>query len=399
MTIVSANEFALVSVRLRVPYRGAWWAELEFVDAPTIESSIEILIDDLRLTGAIVPGRDGSHVAHKKCLVFGGAASWGSEVPALHYRSDTGVQARLVADDIVRAIGETIGTFEPTEDRIGIHYVRQSGIARRILEDIIGDVIWWVDYDGITHVSSERPEIEADPEDYRVLDYDPLNRLATLEIQTPGGVVVGSLLDEGLDEDQPVRELVLTASAQGLRMQVWTGAGKYGLADSQAYTAYHRYADSKLFGSWRYRVNQMNGERVDARPVLSSSGLPDLVGVEISPGIAGYGVDLPSGLEILVEFIEGNRTLPRVVAFSGRDQANWTPTESVIDADGIKLGKDAANEVALHNLVEDELTALKSAISGASVAANDGGAKFKSDILAALASWPGSTAADKVKAE
>jgi len=248
-------------------------------------------------------------------------------------------------------------------------------------------------------VSSDRPEVDANSEDYRILDYDPLNRIATLEIQTPGGVVVGSLLGEGLDEAQVVRELDLTATAQGLRMQVWTGAGKYGLGDTQAYTAYHRYADSKIWGSWRYRVSRMDGTKVDARPVLASNGLPDLAGVEISPGIAGYGVELPNGLEILVEFIEGNRTLPRVIAFAGQDQDNWTPTESIIDADEIKLGKDAANEVALHNLVESELASLKSAISGAAVVANDGGAALQTNIIGALSSWPGSTAASKVKAE
>ena len=411
MSVVAVNDHAVTEVKLHVPHRGAWWALVEFVDAPDIEGQVEIAIDELRLTGTILPDRAGTHGAHRRALVFGGAAGWGTEVAPLHYRSDTGVRAVLVAEDAARAAGETLGTFEPAEERLGPHYVRQSGLARRVLEDAIGDVLWWVDYAGVTHVAAERPEVEATTDNYRVLDYDPLERVTTLEIQDPRGVVVGSVLEEGLDVAQTVRELDLTASARGLRMQVWSGAGRYGLADSQAYSAHRRYADGHLWGSWRYRVIAqpvipVDGGgaspaplRIDARPVLSAHGLPELVAVELSPGIPGAHADLAEGTEILVEFVEGNRALPRVVAFAGRDQATWAPTTLTLDADDIELGDNATEEVALHNLVEDELTALKNAINGAAVAAGDGGAAFKSNLMSALGSWPGSTAATKVKAE
>ena len=399
MSVVSANDHPLVSVELHVPHRGAWWARVEFVDAPDLEGSVEIAIDELRLTGAIVPERAGTHGEHRRALVFGGAAGWGVEVEPLHYRSDTGVRAALVAQDAARAAGETLDTFEPAEERLGPHYVRQAGTARRVLEDAIGGVLWWVDYDGVTHVAAARPEVEASTDDYRVLDYDPLERVATLEIQDPRGVIVGSLLEEGLDEPQVVRELDLKASAQGLRMQVWTGAGRYGDADSQAYAMHHRYAEEHLWGSWRYRVQRMSGDKIDAQPVKSAHGLPDLVGVELAPGLPGCDVEVPDGLEVLVEFVEGDRALPRVVAFAGHDQSTWTPTRLTLDGDAIELGVAATKEVALHNLVEDELEALKTAIDGAAVLAGDGGATFKSNIMSALAAWPGSTAASKVKAE
>jgi hypothetical protein len=70
-----------------------------------------------------------------------------------------------------------------------------------------------------------------------------------------------------------------------------------------------------------------------------------------------------------------------------------------VKASGIELGASASQYVALANLVAAELTALKSAISGAAVVAMDGGASFKSTLLAALGSWPGSVAASKVKAQ
>jgi phage baseplate assembly protein V len=71
----------------------------------------------------------------------------------------------------------------------------------------------------------------------------------------------------------------------------------------------------------------------------------------------------------------------------------------VTDAE-IRLGSDGASSfVALAGAVETQLTALKNAISAAPVVPGDGGAAFKASLVAALAAWPGSTAATKVKAE
>lgn len=70
-----------------------------------------------------------------------------------------------------------------------------------------------------------------------------------------------------------------------------------------------------------------------------------------------------------------------------------------IDANGtVHVGGAAGEFVALANLVQAQLTALKSAIDGAAVAPSDGGALFKSNLMAALATWPESVAAVKAKA-
>lgn len=74
-------------------------------------------------------------------------------------------------------------------------------------------------------------------------------------------------------------------------------------------------------------------------------------------------------------------------------------TAAVIRADTLLLGDSAAASfVALATAVEAQLSALKTAIAAAPVVAGDGGASFKAALLAALASWPGSVAATKVRA-
>lgn len=72
----------------------------------------------------------------------------------------------------------------------------------------------------------------------------------------------------------------------------------------------------------------------------------------------------------------------------------------VMSGSQVVLGDTSgAQFVALANKVATELSALKTAISGAATVANDGGAAFKSNLLAALSSWPASTAASMVKAK
>lgn len=73
----------------------------------------------------------------------------------------------------------------------------------------------------------------------------------------------------------------------------------------------------------------------------------------------------------------------------------------VLRAPLVLLGSSAASDfVALSSLVEARLAAIKAAIAGAAVAAGDGGALFKTNIITALGvGFPASVAAAKVKAE
>lgn len=88
-----------------------------------------------------------------------------------------------------------------------------------------------------------------------------------------------------------------------------------------------------------------------------------------------------------------------------------------VDTAKVVLGKDGGAQVRIGDIVEagtaggtldfvalaqkvtTQLSTLKSAINGAAVASGDGGAAFKTAILAALAGWPGDVAATKIKAE
>lgn len=117
-----------------------------------------------------------------------------------------------------------------------------------------------------------------------------------------------------------------------------------------------------------------------------------------APAAAGASGGLPTGVVLGFDGASGSRVL---VYASGAVEVSVGGAVAVrVDANGtVNLGAaSGAAFVALASLVTAQLNALKSAISGAAVVPNDGGAAFKSNLMAALASWPGDVAATKAKA-
>lgn len=85
----------------------------------------------------------------------------------------------------------------------------------------------------------------------------------------------------------------------------------------------------------------------------------------------------------------------------GRPAAHFrqdgAPVLYMDDGEALHVGTSAAAlALARADLVAAELSDLKAAIAGAAVAAGDGGLAFKTNILAALTSWPGPVGCDRV---
>lgn len=100
-----------------------------------------------------------------------------------------------------------------------------------------------------------------------------------------------------------------------------------------------------------------------------------------------------------IEVADGEVVL-RALGASSPAYVHLKPDGSVdVHATSINLGGAAEQFVALANLVMSNLTALKSAISGAAVGSADGGLAFKTALMTALEAWPTAVAATKTKAE
>lgn len=339
---VSVNGQRVTNLRVLAGNTGPWIAEGDMEGAPELSGRALIRVGELELSGTIDPASSGTFGLQTKLRIVGGAGAWGVGVLAKNYHNDAGVKARTVAEDAARAVGETIGTFVPTAERVGADYVRQVGPASRTLEDVAKGAPWWVDYAGVTHVGPRAAVTPAD-KSYTVLAFDPRASLVTLAVDDPRAVVIGSTLTSGLDGPQVVRELELRITPDELRMQCWTGGAAAGAGHlaSMLRAIIARVTDGKLWGAYRYRVVKMAGQRVELQAVRKAAGLPDVLPVSLWPGIPGMHATLTPGAIVLVEFVEGDRTLPIVTHFAGADSEGFVPVELVL---GGTAGSPAARQ-------------------------------------------------------
>lgn len=94
-----------------------------------------------------------------------------------------------------------------------------------------------------------------------------------------------------------------------------------------------RLETTKCHVKVRYRVITKSGpDRYELQAVRKGEW-PDLVPCAVAPGASGYKADLALGSVVLVEFIEGDATLPRITAFEEPGQPGFVPVSIKIAAD------------------------------------------------------------------
>jgi len=105
------------------------------------------------------------------------------------------------------------------------------------------------------------------------------------------------------------------------------------------------FPNYQFLAKYRYRVVKMSGDRVDLQAVSKDAGLPDTLPVSIWPGVAGASANLTPGAIVLVEFIEGDCTMPIVTHFEAEGGAGFRPVHCFLDAsERVFLGTSATNE-------------------------------------------------------
>lgn len=331
----------VTALRVIVGNVGPWHAEVTCEDDAkglTVGALVTLKAGALTLRGTLVSA--GTFGLQLRGRVVGGAGGWGRPLTAQHYHNDAGVKARAVADDAARSVGETIGVFVPAAERIGPDYVRQIRSASGALEDVLGGVAWWVDYEGLTN-AGPRAAVAVDASKYEVLAFDPKERIVTLGVDDPGAVQIGSILSERLDGPQTVRELELRITPEEMRVMAWCGGGDPlpGRLAGLVRTVVERVTDGRLWGRYRYRVLRMAGARVELQAVHRAEGLPDIIPVSLWPGVPGIHAELAPSAEVLVEFLDGRRNEPIVTGFVGPGGPGFAPVR-------LTLGGETGSGVA-----------------------------------------------------
>jgi len=209
------------SVTIRVPSVGAWVADCELDTAADITGEVVLDVAGLEFTGTADPFRTGSFGGMTRARVVAGAGAWGATLAARAYHNDLGVSLATVVGDLAREAGEDLlGILVGVPSRLDVDFVRQSGPASRSLRQAIGTAAWWVDYDGQTHVA---PRVQSEiTGTYQLLRFDPRTRQASIALDDPAAIVIGSVLrDTALPYAVEVEELEIVVSSGTLRVNVW----------------------------------------------------------------------------------------------------------------------------------------------------------------------------------
>jgi hypothetical protein len=385
----SVNGQRATSLRIFVPYTGPWFADIEMDGAQALTGRVSATYGQLTLSGTIDPLANGSRSDQQIARMVAGAGAWGRSVLPKDYANDAGVKALLIVQDAAREVGETLGAVAPEVPIVGRHYVRELGPASRALEDAVGGTPWWVDYQGRTQVGL-RPPTPAAVGTYEVLDFRPRDSIVELSLDDLTAVGIGSVLTDGLDAPQTVRAMEIAISGDTVRIYAWCGQTGRDRIDALLEGIVLSILEKQLLGKHRYRLVAMDQDRVQLQVVNARAGLPNALPISIWPGVAGASANLTPGTEVLVEFLEGDRTQPVVVGFAGKDGVGFVPISLSLEATTeILIGGVGALPLALAHLCATEFGKIAATLA---TGANSGG-----DVIFATEYVPASVATTKAK--
>lgn len=387
MSYLTLNEQPLLSATITLSRRGAWTADIETPNAPTVAAGdhVTLVLGSQSFVGTVhrsvaFEGR-GPDVR-----IVGGRGGLSTLLtPAQFYRPTV----RNVLDAALAAVGETLASssdltaiakpldfWERTSRTLGQELdaiANVTGLEWRMLPDgsvWMGTSLWaqsaLTSYEVMDHVADAgKMVIAAD---------DPV----VFPGETLEGLRVSTVVHR-VTEDETRTEIY----------QDGTVDRSLGLLDSLI----RRSQPTDLHAFYPYQVISQNADGTFELKAIDAR-MPSLSHVRYASATPGTQYTIGSGA-CLVGFEGGAETAPYVAAWRlGTPDTVAQPVNSMLHLGALS----AADFVALNGLVQSNLNALKTAISAAVVVTGDGGLSFKTTLLAALAGWPTSTAATKVKA-
>ena len=328
MSALTLNGLRAISVRLLMPWRGAWTADVQ-LDPDTVSTAptsgpATIVVGGSTLTGTIDPRGAGSFVAGAAVRVVGGAGGWDKPVPPLHYHLDNGVQTTAVYQAAAAIVGETVVEAAPVN--LGSDYMRSAGPASRVFRD----VDWYVDLTGLTQVGA-RPAATADAS-LTILTWDAVQQRAEMTCDVLV-LPATTLSDPRFNGATPIiRDLEQTFDASGNRVVAWCAAATVTRLMSSMTNMVRELGKTAYLSVYLYRIVLEGSDgRLQLQAVNPTAGMPDTLPVSVWPGMPGDSATVQQGALVLVHFVSqqaGQPPLPVVIGFSPQGM----PLKRVVDA-------------------------------------------------------------------
>jgi hypothetical protein len=273
----------------------------------------------------------------------------------LSFQNDGNLSATEVAQALASSVGETIVSDSST---LGINWSFDPLASAGSNLDAIGS--WYVRDDGVT-VLGERADL---PEFRAIVDeYEGLEGRASCQIEEfetpnlmPGALVSAASMNVKIR----VRHTRILLSPNKLIVEV-SSAEQKPLRLSE-----HSARKARFYATYLYRVIEQIADRLQLQAVDTTLGIPDQLLVTKAHGVPGVTSDCSSASEVLVVFANGDRSMPRVVAYlGGSDGETFTaPSVTFTSAALLPTPQPVALAPAV-DTIQSALIAFCATISGA----------------------------------
>jgi hypothetical protein len=343
--VASLAGYPINCCELDVPFRGTWLARVTLTDAdgPAEGARVTLSIGPLSLVGTVLG--TGVHGGVATARVVGGAGGWRKAPDGLSFQNDGNLSATEVAQALASSVGETIASDSST---LGINWSFDPLASAGSNLDAIGS--WYVRDDGVTVLGerSDLPEFRAIVDEYEGLEGRASCQIEEFETPNlmPGALVSAASMNVKIR----VKHTRILLSTSKLIVEVSSAEQK------PLRLGEHSARKARFYATYLYRVIEQIADRLQLQAVDSSLGVPDQLLVTKAHGIPGVTSDCSSASEVLVVFANGDRSLPRVIAYLGGSDGETFTAPSVTFTSATPL--PTPQPVALAPAVDTMLAAL-----------------------------------------
>jgi hypothetical protein len=304
--VANLSGFPVNECELDVPDHHTWLARVTLTDAdgPAEGARATLQIGPLRLIGTVIGADTFGGV--RTVRIVGGAGGWRKPPGGLSFQNDGNLSRREIAQALASSVGETIIA---DMDTLGLNWTLDPLASAGSNLDAIGH--WYVREDGAT-VLGERPAL---PEFRAVVgEYEGLRGRASCQIEEGDAakLLPGALVSsDSMDVKIRVRHARYLLSPNRFTVEVSATEQK------PLRLGEHVARKARFYATYLYRVIEQVADRLQLQAVDSSLGVPDQLLVTKAHGVPGVTSACSAASEVLVVFANGDRSMPRVIAYLG----------------------------------------------------------------------------------
>ncbi len=315
----TVNGLRALSVRLSIPWRGVWVADIELdldlVDTVALLVGPAVLVMGTSIFNGTFDERATGQFGDKAhCRVVGGRNGWDKEVVALHFNIPGGV---VLSSLVYAATAAEVLELPPLDPipKVFQDFARTKGAASRVF----GDRQWFVEPTTGIAIVNDWPPLPPDPL-WTIIDFDIGQQRASIasdSVVYPGMVVVDTRFGAEL---HIIRDVEQIFDSHGSHADVWFSKKPCSRLQEAFSTAVRELGRTAYLKTYKYRFVLGVLDKLILQAI--TPGAPDLNPISQWTGLSGITASLAGNAalfpatEIVVGFAGGDATDPYLVSFS-----------------------------------------------------------------------------------